>query len=295
MRTAAGWTAGLPFNVAALDRFTADLLDEASRAPTLAGFDFPIGLPVGYGRRTGLDGFRTALPGFGRGDWAGFYDVAVAPEEVCLGRPFYPNAPGGRSLRHLLDGHGVEAIDALTRRCERSGPGQGAAGCLFWTLGAKQVGKAMLEGWRGVVIPALARGAGLWPFDGDLDVLAAGGLTLAETYPADIYDRLGAGFGPRESKTRQADRAGKAGALRAWAARAGVGLDPGLHAALADGFGAADKGGDRFDAVVGLLGMIEVVDGRRPAGAPDADDVRRWEGWILGRTASRALAPPAPG
>lgn len=293
MRTATGWRAEAPFNVAALDRFTADLLDGAAREPTLAGFDFPIGLPVGFGRRTGFDGFRTALPGFGRGDWSAFYDVAVTRDEVHVGRPFYPRAPGGTSLQHLLDGHGVGTVAALTRRCEAAGPGQGAAGCLFWTLGAKQVGKAMMEGWRGVVVPALARGARLWPFDGDLDALAANGLTLAETYPADVYDRLGARFRRHESKTRQADRAGKAGALRAWAERAGVDLTDGLRAALADGFGEADKGGDRFDAIVGLFGMIDVVEGRRSPSAPDTDDVRTWEGWILGRSASPSATSPA--
>ena len=244
-------------------------------------------MPIGYGRRTGFDGFKAALPCFGFGGWAGFYDVAVMPGQVSLERPFYPQAPGGKSLAHLLDGHGVATVDALTRHCERPGPGQGAAGCLFWTLGAKQVGKAMLEGWRGVLVPALARGARLWPFDGDLDTLAAGGLTLAETYPADVYARLGAGFRPGESKTRQADRAGKAESLLAWAERADVAVEPGLRAAVEDGFGIVDKGGDRFDAVVGLFGMIAVVDGLWPVGLPD-DDARTWEGWILGRTARPA-------
>lgn len=286
---------GVPFNVAALDRFTADLLDGAARGSTLAGFDFPIGLPAGYGRRTGLGEFRTALPGFGHGDWADFYDVAATSDQVGLRRPFYPRSPGGTSLDRLLNGHGVTGIEALTRRCETAGPGQGAAGCLFWTLGAKQVGKAMMEGWRGVVIPALERGARVWPFDGDLDALARNGLTLAETYPADVYERLGAKFRRNESKTRQPDRAAKAGALRAWAGRAGVALDPALRTALGDGFGAADRGGDRFDAIVGLFGMIDVVDGRRSPGAPDTDDVRRWEGWILGREGRVAGQVPADG
>lgn len=285
-RTGTGWTAEAPVAAANLAGFTAGLLDAAARGPVLAGFDFPLGLPVGYGRRTGFAGFKSALPRFGRDDWADFGRVAAAPEEVGLRRPFYPAAPGGASHRHLLDGHGVAGIGDLTRACERGGKGARAAGCLFWTLGGNQVGKAMLVGWHGVVGPALERGARLWPFDGDLGPLARrGGLTLAETYPADVYARLGARFGPRESKRRRDDRARKAPALLAWADAAGVVLAPALRAALADGFGAADKGGDRFDAVVGLLGMIGTVDGRWPAGAPDDDDVRRWEGWILGRAA----------
>jgi len=37
--------------------------------------------------------------------------------------------------------------------------------------------------------------------------------------------------------------------------------------------------------VVGLLGMLNVVLGRRPSGEPDDPLVRRLEGWILGQTA----------
>ncbi len=39
----------------------------------------------------------------------------------------------------------------------------------------------------------------------------------------------------------------------------------------------------RFDAVVGLFAMLEVVTGRRAAGVPkDDENVRKVEGWILG-------------
>ncbi len=274
----------MPEPVGDLARFADDLLVRAGARPTLAGFDFPLGLPVGYGRRTGLVDFRSALPRFGRGDWADFYRVAADRAEIGLARPFYPASPGGRLRRHLLDGHGVVTVDALTRRCEAGGAGRKAAGCLFWTMGANQVGKAMGIGWRELIVPVLARGARLWPFDGDLVALSDRGLTLAETYPADVYARLGAAFGPRQSKTRAADRAAKAPALLAWTAGVGVDLTPALDAAIRDGFGAADRGGDSFDAVVGLFGMMAVVDGLWAAGAPDTDEIRTWEGWILGRT-----------
>ena len=39
---------------------------------------------------------------------------------------------------------------------------------------------------------------------------------------------------------------------------------------------------DRFDALVGLLGMLSVVLGNRPDGAP-GDEPTRIEGWILGQ------------
>lgn len=284
-RCVGGWRAEEPRPVPRLDRFVEEL-DEAGRlAPTLAGFDFPLGLPVHYGHRTGLTDFPSALARFGAGDWASFYDVASRPDQVSLYRPFYPSRPGGTERRHLFEGHGVDTAAPLTRVCERGGADRRAASCLFWTLGANQVGKATLVGWRDVVVPLRNRGARLWPFDGSLGALAAaGGLTLAETYPADVYAALGAGFHGRESKTRQGDRAGKAAALLGWAEAAGIGLAPELDRAIRDGFGAVDRGGDRFDAVVGLFGMIAVADGRRAAGVPASDDVRRWEGWILGRS-----------
>lgn len=272
----------MPQPVADLAAFLDDLFALARQGPTLAGFDMPIGLPELYGTRSGFAGFRQALERFGED----FFAVAATPAEIGPDRPFYPARPGGARRQHLVDGHAVASFEALTRRCERGGPGLKPAGSLFWTLGAAQVGKAALVGWRHVIRPALARGAQLWPFDGDLSALAArGGLTLAETYPADGYARLGAGFGRRESKRRQADRAGKAAPIEAWAETAGVVLAPTLRTALRDGFGAQDRGGDRFDAAIGLLAVIDVLSTPSAAQAPGEEAVRRWEGWILGRPA----------
>lgn len=288
VRDERGWRAEAPTLVPRLAEAVAELFAAAAGGPVLAGFDHPIGLPVGYGRTTGLADFPTGLAAFGTGDWAGFYDVAVLPHEIGRFRPFYPARPGGTRRQHLLDGHGVDQVEALTRRCERGGPGTKAAGCLFWTLGAQQVGRAALVGWREVVEPARRRGASLWPFDGDLAGLALrGGLTLAETYPADGYGRLGAPFRPAESKRRQGDRARKAAALEGWAAAHAVILSPCLTVALRDGFGAEDRGGDRFDAVIGLLALLDcLVSGQ--TGAPPDEDIRRWEGWIMGRPWSPA-------
>lgn len=267
--------------MAELAAFVDELFALAEEGPTLAGFDMPLGVPATYGARSSFAGFREAVAGFG----PDVFRVATTPAEIGLARPFYPARPGGALRQHLLDGHEVASFEALMRRCERGGPGLKPAGSLFWTLGAAQVGKAALVGWQHVLRPALARGAQLWPFDGDLPTLAArGGLTLAETYPADGYRRLGAGFGRRQSKRRQADRADKAAALEAWAAAAGVALAPALRTAIREGFGASDRGGDRFDAAIGLLAIIDVL-GAAPMPAPCDDAVRRWEGWILGRPA----------
>ena len=58
-----------------------------------------------------------------------------------------------------------------------------------------------------------------------------------------------------------------------------------LRAAAAGGFGADATGEDRFDSVIGLLGLIGVLDGLRPDFVPDDPAIRAWEGWVLGQTA----------
>ena len=57
------------------------------------------------------------------------------------------------------------------------------------------------------------------------------------------------------------------------------------------GFGEDAAGEDRFDAFMGLLGMIEVVEGRRADSPSLSLEIARWEGWILGQLD----APPARG
>lgn len=290
-RTADGaWRACGPALVPA----PADLVDALVAAgrdgPVLAAFDCPIGVPARFGEASGFGGFAALLDALGRGEWPDLFAVAVTPGEVGPRRPFYPARPGGARLRHLLDGHGVDTVDALVRACERAGPEGGAAGCMFWTLGAKQVGKAALFAWREVVIPARRRGAHLWPYDGDLAALAGrGGLVLAESYPGDAYGQLG--FKIRNKRDR-ALRAALAPHLLGWAAARRVGLADDLAAAIRDGFPAGAGGDDGFDAAMGLLAAIAVVDGERPAGPPLTGPSQRWEGWILGK---RASPDPGPG
>lgn len=263
----------------------------------LAGFDFPIGLPARYAERAGIQDFLALLPQLGQGAWADFYDVAETPDQVSLQRPFYPNHPGQAKQSHLLHGLGVDAMDDLRRLCERARPGRRAASPLFWTLGGQQVGKAAIHGWREVLGPALRGGAGsispqtllIWPFSGRLyELFKPGAVVVAETYPAEFYTHLGVTFslhraGARSGKRVRSERLANAVALFAWAERAGVDLDPGLEAAIRDGFGMAPDSDDPFDAAVGLLGMLNVVLGHRPAGEPQDKLIRRVEGWILGQ------------
>jgi hypothetical protein len=60
-------------------------------------------------------------------------------------------------------------------------------------------------------------------------------------------------------------------------------LAPKLVSEIRDGFGDDKFGEDRFDAVVGLFGMLAVLLNLRDAGAPQLPEVQRVEGWILGR------------
>ena len=196
-----------------------------------------------------------------------------------------PGRKGEFSRRQLVDGLGLAGYADLLRACDRATPGRPAAAALFWTLGAQQVGKAAIAGWRDLLIPALAAGRDLkiWPFDGPLHGLfAPGRVVVAETYPAEVYRHLGLAFGAG-GKRAQAGRAANASLLIDHAGALGVGLDPRLRAAVEDGFGAGPGGEDPFDATVGLLGMLNVLSGGRPPSAPDDPAVRKIEGWILGQ------------
>jgi hypothetical protein len=273
-----------PAPVGALDGFWAGLGVAASAGRTLVGFDFPIGLPAAYAERAGIKDFRDALERFD-GD---FYHVARAPEEISLARPFYPDRPGARRRRDLLDALGLEAWERLHRRCDRATASRPAACPMFWTLGGNQVGKAAISGWRDLLTPARRAGidVAIWPFDGALAaLLRAHRFVVAETYPGEVYGHLELRLALRRrgGKRRQAARAGCADLLLAWAERAEVTLEPELVDDIKAGFGLRPGADDRFDAVVGVCGMLNVLRGARPSGEPDDPVVRRIEGWILGQ------------
>ncbi|PAP75712.1 hypothetical protein [Rubrivirga marina] len=279
-----------PEPVGDLGTFWDRLRDRSDGGRALVGFDFPIGLPAAYARAAGIDDFRSVLPDLGRGDWAAFYDLATVPDEIDLRRPFYPGGTGtGTRRTDLTDALGVGSFDALRRRCEQATPTRGSASPLFWTVGGQQVGRAAIAGWRDLLAPALRRDPGalaLWPFDGDLSDLLAGDVpVVAETYPAEAGLHVGLPPPGRGwSKRRRDGRCAQGPALFRWAACRPVVFSSQLCALIEDGFGEAATGEDAFDAAVGLFGMIEVVLGHRPPGAPGAPDVRGVEGWILGQS-----------
>lgn len=265
-----------------MEDFVSSLIGEPQ--PTLAGFDFPIGVPAAFGERTGLGGFSEAIAAFGTGCWSRFYDVGERAEDISLYRPFYPRVSSSAARQaHLLEALGAADIDVLRRQCERATRDRKAACPLFWTLGGNQVGKAAISGWKEVVQPARRAGALLWPFDGALQSLAAEGrLVICETYPAEAYGHVGVRFRAGGSKQRQQDRREAGAGLGPRCKEHGVELTGTMGNALADGFGPRRDGEDPFDAAMGLLGMIEVVEGRRAA-APPTTQAPTWEGWILGQ------------
>jgi hypothetical protein len=121
-----------------------------------------------------------------------------------------------------------------------------------------------------------------------IDLLRSGEAIIAETYPAEVYSHLSVKFsshraGQKTGKRSQVERAGSAAALAAWADRARVEVDPALWLDIQSGFGTKTDGEDRFDALVGLFGMLNVVLGFQPVGEPGREVLRKIEGWILGQ------------
>jgi hypothetical protein len=162
-RSNKNWSVGAPQRVTS-GADVVGLMYEAQRRgrSSLFGFDFPIGLPVAFGEQTQFTSFVEAFSQFGFGEWEKFFDVADAPDQISLNRPFYPKSSGvGRKHAHIFGPLNVKSIDDLRRVCERKASHRPAACPLFWTLGANQVGKAAIDGWQNVVRPALAFGASL--------------------------------------------------------------------------------------------------------------------------------------
>ncbi len=296
------FTAFAPEPVGDPARLLARLRAASGDGPVLVGFDFPIGVPAAYARKLGIANFRSFLPRLGAEEWSEFYDVATRPEEVSPHRPFYPrNATrkGEATFEHLLRGIGVSSRDDLLRRCDKAGQGRRAASPIFWTIGGQQVGKATISGWRDVLVPALTSDdldVALWPFEGSLEeLMRPGRVVVVETYPPEFYRHLGVAFSPatagaRSGKRDYRDRAANAGRLLSWAERIGINVQPEMRALIEAGFGISPDGEDLFDATVGLFGMLNVVLGHRPSGEPAEDDVRKIEGWMLGKLSDATYA-----
>ena len=151
----------------------------------------------------------------------------------------------------------------------------------FWCTGAG-VGMATAHGLKNVVAPEWKRGTKVWPFDGGLHDLVAGGASvIAETYPKCAYRVLGFGLRGKVKDHEARAAAGRRGidTLRQTA----VELTPELRTALSAGF-RHDGGDDSFDAAVGAILMALIALGHHSAGDPCALEPRQVEGWMLGVT-----------
>jgi hypothetical protein len=277
------WQANAPRQVGDPATLAAHLIAEGSTAAL--GLDLPLGVPRGFAAMRSEPDFPTFLTGLaGNTD---FFAVSPTLDTVSPARPFYP-ARGIKGMTRAAHATALGLPDAagLSRLCDRATVERPAGAPVFWTLGANQSGKAAISAWRDWLAPALAAGAPfrLWPFAGALhELLRPGQLVIAEVYPAEALRQLGLKLAG--SKRAEAPRRALAPALRDAMAALNVSPDAALAEAITSGFGTDAAGEDRFDSLIGLLGLIGVVDGKRPDFIPPDPMIRAWEGWVLGQTA----------
>ncbi len=169
VRSPSGWS------IAFLQQTPGGFLDYLFNGPehTLAGFDFPIGLPSFYATKAGFD-FRDLISNPSSHRLQRLLTPVETLFDVSIDQPFYRKHPKGGRHPDLFNRLGCQSIEDLLRECDKKTNNRLRAEAIFWTVGAKQVGKAALSGWREILIPALVRGASLWPFDGPLSLLSAG-------------------------------------------------------------------------------------------------------------------------
>jgi hypothetical protein len=292
VRAGARWRIAAPEQVGDVATLFPRLRAAAGGGAVVFGADLPLGLPRAYAGRYARE---SDFPAFLRGlaGQPAFFSVCAELDEVSPARPFYP-ARGRRGMTRAAHAAalGFDGAAALSRLCDRSTAERPAGAPLFWTLGANQSGKAAIAAWRDLIVPAL-HGPNpplLWPYDGDLDALIVPGrIVIAETYPAEALRHLGLHL--HGSKRRQADRAALAEGLRTTLDHLAADPDAALRAALADGFGTDAAGEDRFDSLLGVLCVLNVLARHRPGGIPPDPWLRRWEGWVLGQTALPREAP----
>jgi hypothetical protein len=260
----------------------------------LAGFDFPIGLPLSYASAAGITDFLDSISLFGKDEWEKFYIPSTLPSDISIYRPFYPNRSGGSKHSHLESGLNLP-FDKLYRLCEIRHDNRRPACPLFWTLGSQQVGKAAISGWHDLLTPALIDHQSIlkiWPFSGSLaHIYHPDNIVVVETYPAGFYSVLGVSFSSpiRRSKRRRLDRMAFAETLITWAKTHHVELADQIMSSIMDGFGNALDGEDRFDALVGLYGMINVILGVHPVWEPNIPKITKIEGWIFGQSQPKGV------
>lgn len=290
VRQDGGYVLHAPERVGALTDFLRRLREMAG-GPVLLGLDLPLGFPVSWAKRAGVARFLDVFPKLGRSaPWETFFQVAEKPEEISLYRPFYPRRPGGTRQKHLLDGLGLVSAAELRRACDMASNATASPCPMFWTMGANQVGKAMITAWRDALQPALADPGlrvALWPFDGPLAAsVSRADVVVAEVYPGEVSGWVGVetrGGGKRAQSVRKRNGPRLEAALNHLPIR----WTKEYQALLSDGFGPSADGEDAFDATIGLVGMVQVICGRQPLFEPTGPVLKDIEGWLLGRPAPK--------
>jgi hypothetical protein len=226
-----GYTAHPPEPVGDHTNLIARVRAISGHGSAIVGFDFPIGIPLSYARLVRATRFKPFLSKLGRGRFVDFCRVCTDASQITKFRPFYPYKPGGKKQQDLLDALQVAHMDDLRRKCELANGGRRPACSLFWTLGANQVGRAAIIGWRDVIVPSLnsQKPVRLWPFDGPLgDLLKPGNIVVVETYPAEYYGWFFQGEALRGKGKLEVRRRAVPDLLN-WAQSANVTLDPELR------------------------------------------------------------------
>ncbi len=242
----------------------------------LVGFDFPIGLPGRYAEDQfpGL-GFREILKKLKADKNTALFQPTNTP---CRATPFGPASSKEGIAFGLADLAGK--LFFTEREILRECDSRSKASSLFFTLGARQVGRAAADGWQKVIEPALDE-ISLWPFDGPLaDLLARPGVVMAEIYPALFFGSVVKGAGKEKGEPRT--RVFRDLLEKARADGLDIALTPSAEEWVEAGFASSDD----FDPMLSVVGMLRTLRTEPSLEPPDEPRVREVEGWILG--------PPRP-
>lgn len=289
-----GWCIDDMSPVGDIAPFINQLCQDGQTKTIWLGLDFPLGLCRAWYEKSGFENFASVQDWLSTPQGQGFFDICDDQSQITPNRPFYParaGAKGSVKRAHLASGLGVDAFSNLHRTCEKATSTRNEAAVPFWTLGANQVGKAMLHGWQNLLLPGRDCGFHIWPFDGDLARLSqTPGTTLIETYPAEIYGWLGLHEmtlpSGRFAKSRQDARRDAIAHLMPMLESWGIVMEPSLYQRIANGIDNAHGKDDAFDALIGVIGLIMIAMGKRAENLSDTAMIRDQEGWIIGQFAN---------
>ncbi|MFX4229399.1 MAG: hypothetical protein ACFHHU_16430 [Porticoccaceae bacterium] len=282
-RTGHGWQINAIEPVGELDAFRASLRELGRTQKVWLGLDMPIGFASTWFDGANVKDFNVLLGLLSTDAWQDFFDVCRLPEEITHQRPFYPKSSGKKgSVKrdHLIQALGLSTFGDLHRRCELPTHARTAACPPFWTLGANQVGKAMLHGLQNLILPGFRDGFNIWPYSGDLAACASqSGVTLIETYPGEIYGWLGLS---KLTKSSQSSRADAIRFLLEHPDNTGIEIADEVRYVIQDGIDRAHGKDDAFDALIGIFGLIRIAAGKHAENLPRRASILEREGWIVG-------------